>query len=323
MRLVRRAPVRATVVTVAVALVAALLGAGTAGGSTGADATLAAPRAVKVLAIGPRRGTKALHPGARGRAAHRVFLHSSATTGAVTPHPKVYVVFWGSQWAADPDHARPALTAFFAHLYGPSDKWGMVLDQYCEGLAAHTVNCGSRGQHVVHPTSSPLGGTWLDNARQAPSRATQAQIAAEAAKAAAHFGNTTQAKNVNAIYVIASAHGTHPDGFPNSDFCAWHNVTKTSAGSLGYTNLPYVPDLGPGECTTLDPTNMLDGYFSTESHEYAESVTNIWRTRGWFDTNNDEIADLCQDLDGRETLGGVSYDVQGLWSNATMSCRVK
>ena len=38
-----------------------------------------------------------------------VSLHSSALTGVVLPSPKVYLVFWGSQWSSDPAHAAAAL----------------------------------------------------------------------------------------------------------------------------------------------------------------------------------------------------------------------
>jgi hypothetical protein len=267
-----------------------------------------------------RHGIKPIAPSPAPAAGRRVYLNSAAKHGATATLPAVYLVFWGSQWSHDPAGAKPALQAFFTGLFGPADPWSNVLTQYCSGLTVGTKTCGSGGVHIVHPSATPLAGVWADNAAAAPRRATQAQIAGEAVAAAQHFGNTSKASNFDAIYVIASASGTHPDRFPNSLFCAWHSSTGSSFGNIAYTNLPYVPDLGAGACTTLSSPTLLDGYFSTETHEFAESVTDLWPLRGWLDGGGSEIADLCVALDTRETLSTGSFDVQGIWSNAAGHC---
>ncbi|HEX4703558.1 MAG TPA: hypothetical protein VH352_15630 [Pseudonocardiaceae bacterium] len=266
-------------------------------------------------------GAKSItQPAARARSANTLAVDSSASTGVVSPKPKVYLVFWGSQWSHDPAAAAPALQKFFQGLFGAKDTWGTILDQYCEGVAKGTTNCGSNGIHVTHPTASILGGAWFDNGTAAPTNATAAQIASEATRAATHFGNTTQTPNLNAQYVIASASGTHPDGFPNSGFCAYHNFTNASFGKVAFTNLPYVPDLGAGACTTIGSPTLLDGLFSTETHEYGETVTDFFPSIGWNGTNG-EIGDECIQLDSRITLTTGTFDVQGLWSNARNACR--
>ena len=253
------------------------------------------------------------------RPAMRLALQTSSVPGAVARRPAVYLVFWGNQWARDPAGAAPALQAFFEGLAGVADGWGKILRQYCQGATPGTTSCVGLGGHVRHP-SSPLGGVWFDTREPAPKRATYDDLSAEAIQAANHFGNTTQARNANAQYVIASATGTHPDGFPGSGFCAYHSSVASAFGNLAWTNLPYVPDLGAGVCTTLSDPSLLDGYFSTESHEYAESVTDLWPALGWTDRNGSEIADLCQDLDARESLSTGTFDVQGIWSNAHGRC---
>lgn len=267
-----------------------------------------------------RSGVKPVRAGAAAKLSRNTLtVRSSNTQGVVSPNPKVYLVFWGSQWSNDPSGVAPALQNFFNGLYGTADNWGTILTQYCEGVPSGTSNCGSSGTHITHPSSSILGGAWFDNTAAAPSSASQAQLAAEAAAAASHFGNTTQAPNLNAQYVIASAQGTHPDGFPNTGFCGWHDYTASSSGNLAYTNLPYVPDLGNGACTTLTNATALDGLFSTETHEYAETVTDFWPSIGW-NGRNGEIGDECQNLDRRITLSTGTFDVQGLWSNSANAC---
>ena len=235
----------------------------------------------------------------------------------------MYLVFWGSQWrssAGDPYGGAAALQTFFSNLYGSSDTWGTTLSQYCEGLRKGTTSCNGQGISVAHPSAAPLAGVWFDDAAPAPAKANSSALAGEAQAAAAHFGNTTQAPNLNAQYVIASPSGTHPDGFPNTGFCGWHSSSATPYGRVAFTNLPYVPDLGVGGCTTISPAAPLDGYFSTETHEYAETVTDFWPSNGWLATGGAEIGDLCESLDSYLTLGKQQFDVQGLWSNNAGGC---
>ena len=274
-----------------------------------------------VVSPGARLGVKPIHATqTTSPAINTLSLHSSAPTGVVSPKPKVYLVFWGSQWSSDPAGAAPALQAFFKGIHGKPDPWGKILNQYCEGLPVGTTNCGSQGTHIRHPRKrGPLAGAWFDNATAAPTNATVAQIAAEAVRGAEHFGNTTQAPNLNAEYVVASATGTHPDGFPNSGFCGWHSSTTSADGKLAYTNLPYVPVLGAGACTTIGSPTLLDGYFSTETHEYAETVTDFFPSAGWLGGGG-EIGDECVQLDAREALKTGTFDVQGLWSNSANAC---
>jgi serine protease len=268
-----------------------------------------------------RHGIKNIHA-VKGNAAG-VSLRSNSTQGAVSPAPLVYLVFWGSQWRSstgDPDDAAAALQTFFSYVYGNSDTWGTTLGQYCEGVPKGTTFCNGQGVSVAHPSAAPLAGVWFDDTAPAPSKANSSALAGEAQAAAAHFGNTTQAPNLNAQYVIASPSGTHPDGFPNSGFCGWHSSSATPYGRLAFTNLPYVPDLGVGACTTISSAAPLDGYFSTETHEYAETVTDFWPNNGWLGNGGAEIGDLCESLDSYLTLAGQQFDVQGLWSNSAGGC---
>jgi hypothetical protein len=265
-----------------------------------------------------RAGGKAIGRSSKPNTPALVSLHSSQATGAVMPTPGVYLVFWGSQWSNDPAQAASALQSLFSNLYGRSDTWGTIMDQYCEGMPTGTVTCASTATFVQHPTATLLRGVWFDNASPAPSKATASQIAGEAVAAAAQFKNTTPTPNLNAQYVIASPSGTHPDNFPHG-FCAWHSSTNSSYGNIAYTNLPYVPDLPAAACTTIGSPRPIDGYESTETHEYAESVTDPFPSNGWL-KGGAEIGDLCENLDAYLTIGKTTYDVQGLWSNATDGC---
>src|SRR5262249_61169694 len=68
-----------------------------------------------------------------------------------------------------------------------------------------------------------LAGVGTEEGVRSPAVATGHRLALEAVRAATHFGNTTAASNRNAQYVIASPHGTDPDGWIENGFCAWHD----------------------------------------------------------------------------------------------------
>src|SRR5262249_27073722 len=155
--------------------------------------------------------------------------------GVTTGAPKVYLVFWGTQWGTqstnangdmtfsnDSNGAAPRLQEMFKGLGTNGELWSGVDTQYCEGVATGTQICGNSGPPAAYPPGGePRAGGWYATSGAEPSTATQLQLGQEAVTAASHFGNTTAASNRNAQYDILSATGTHPDGFPNGGWCAW------------------------------------------------------------------------------------------------------
>src|SRR5207245_6328659 len=107
--------------------------------------------------------------------------------GVETGGDKVYLVFWGSQWTGnDPSGEAGILQSFFNGVGGSS--WNNSVTQYCQGVASGTVTCGTNGVHATNP-GNVNGGSWTDSACAAPSHPTQSQLAGDAVRAAAHFGN--------------------------------------------------------------------------------------------------------------------------------------
>ena len=271
------------------------------------------------------------------RAVDRLRLHSRKPTGPVALAPKVYLVFWGRQWSGETLGAANKLQALFRGLGGADDTWSTVMSQYCSKLpkkaAIPTPSCPAKSKHIVHSAASPLAGVWFDNATDEPDTVDGFAISGEATLAAKHFGNTKPALNKNAVYVIANAPKTLPDGFPQ--FCGYHSwVDVKKVGQVAYVNLPYVPDLPRDACTTVPNPGPLDGYTVTASHEYAETVTDFVFDSptvgmgGWWAGTGDsieEIGDLCSDavnddLSGPITLDTGTFMVEGLFSNATGTC---
>jgi serine protease len=314
--------------------------------------TIPAERAARKAALAAER----LH--AHATSASTLSAHGG-TNGVETVigQPKVYVVFYGSQWGTDTVTGRydmfsgdtqglaPRLEALYAGLGTNGEGWSSVLTQYCDGVASGTTTCAPTAVHVPYPSANVLAGVWYDNATASPSNATGNQLALEANAAAAHFGNTTQAQNRNTQYIIVSPTGTHPDGFNTStgNFCAYHDyntdpsltggAAPSTYGTFAWTNQPYLLDLG-ASCGTnyvnAGAAGTLDGVSIVAGHEYAESMTDLWPSGGWYSTSTGkENGDLCAWV-GVGGTGGAqnvafstgSFPMQATWSNATNACAI-
>jgi hypothetical protein len=288
--------------------------------------------------IAYRRGYVASHPAAAPRNTSGFASRLPYGGGAIVAGaPKVYLVFWGSQWGAastggdgyqhytgDPKHIAPVEQAFFAGLGTNSETWSGVMTQYCQGVAIGAFSCGPNTTHVGYPTGGALTGVWEDTAVASPNQATQNQIAAEAVLAATHFGNADAASNVDAQYVILSPTGTNPDNYLNSGFCAWHSATFTRTATIAYTNMPYITDVGqPCYEDAVNTNGPLDGITVVGGHEYSETITdpNPGDPAWWdlADNTGGENADKCSlglGFNGANlALSTGSFAVQPTYSN--------
>src|SRR5438132_1636205 len=142
--------------------------------------------------------------------------------GAIEQAAKVYIVWWGSQWASS-GAAQTYVSNFFSGVGGSS--WANSTTQYCQGVPSGTVQCGSSGTHPTNPTRE-LGGTWSDTSN-VPTSPTQSQIAAEASALAAHFGGVS----TTADYMVFTPSGHSENGF-GAQWCAYHS----SSGNLSYSS---------------------------------------------------------------------------------------
>ncbi len=225
--------------------------------------------------------------------------------GPVTTNPHVYVDFWGPTWntTGDPAGVASRLTAFLSSLSSGS-QWLNTTSQYTQSGGGH-----------VGPIQ--FGGTWTDTGSTPPTHPTQSQVAAEAARATAHFG--VYGLNTG-IYFIAMPHGISPSGF-GTQFCASHSTTTASGTSIAFINFPYIPDAGAScGANSVNSNGALDGVTIVAGHELAEVETDANASSGWIDSSGNEIGDKCAwtGLINIPAAGG--FPTQPLWSNATSSC---
>lgn len=269
--------------------------------------------------------------GARAAAASTTNLsyHGGTAGIGVETAPVVYVVYWGSGWASDPSGEAPYLNNFLAGIGASSgETWSKSTTQFCQGIPSGSSNCAG-GTMITQPGSifSASANVWRDTSF-APSRPRQRDLAAEAVRAAAHFGNTNPAANASVQYVIATARGRSASGF-GTQYCAWHSSVNSAYGNLAYTNLPYMTDAGAAcgqNFVNAGTAGLLDGVSIVEGHEYAETVTDQYPSSGWLDSVGAENGDKCawissgQGASANINMNGKWFAVQSLWSNATSNC---
>ncbi|GLV60290.1 hypothetical protein KDH_71100 [Dictyobacter sp. S3.2.2.5] len=242
--------------------------------------------------------------------------------GVETGADKVYLIYWGSQWNNNDPSGEAAIQQKFFNGVGGS-KWNNSVTQYCQGVATGTVTCGSSGTHATNPAGVEAG-VWYDNSSTAPSRPSQSQLASEAVKAAAHFGNTSASSNTTVQYVINTATHNSASGF-GTQYCAWHSSTSSSYGNIAYTNMPYITDAGSScgaNFVNAGSAGLTDGITIVGGHEFAETESDIYPSTGWVDSSGSENGDKCawissgQGASANVSLSTGTFPVQSLWSNA-------
>ncbi len=259
---------------------------------------------------------------------------------------KVYLVFYGTQWGTsstdangnlkftnDSAGAAGAAQQMFKGIGTNGETWSNELTQWCNGMASGATSCAAGLTHIPRQTNI-LAGVWYDNSVASPSAATAAQLAAEANKAAGHFGNTTSAANRSAYYVILSPKGTNPDNY-QGQYCAWHDYTPGSNGNMAYSNQPYNIDSGAG-CGVgfVNSPGTLDGFTMTLGHEWHEMMSDQFPAGGMSNHNSgtyagQENSDECAWIAAGSTGGAanVSFSTgtfaeQASYSNDTASCAI-
>ena len=257
--------------------------------------------------------------------------------GAVNLTPKVFIVYWGSQWVKnatdstptnDPAGLAPLQREFFSGT--DASAWGKSTLQYCSGTSGVTsTNATSCPNPFAGVTGNLVAGTWLDTSTE-PRRASQSDLAGEAQRAAVQAA--AQGINPTSVqYVIDSPTGNGPSGF-GTNYCAWHSSTTYNGALIAYTNMPYVPDAGSScgagfvSASGSEDTSANEGVTIVGGHEWAETVTDEYPNGGWLDANGAENGDKCAWIStgsgatGQTSIGGKTYVVQTLWSNAASGC---
>jgi serine protease len=280
--------------------------------------------------------------------------------GVLSGQAKVYLVFYGTQWGTQGTDANGNLTfsndaagaaaktqMMFKGIGTGAELWSAELTQWCDGstVANGATSCPATGAQYIPYQQNIFAGAWYDNSAASPSSATGTQLAQEAIKAAAHFGNTATGSNRYTYYVILSPTGTNPDNYksPTQGYCAWHDYTgdgygvTAPGGDLAFSNQPYNIDVGSScgvNFVNSGSAGTLDGYTMTLGHEWHEMMSDQFPAGGWTNhtggsyngqENSDECAWIAAGQPGGAAnivMGNGTYTEQASWSNDTGACAI-
>lgn len=260
--------------------------------------------------------------------------HLTYWGGPVMSNIQVVAVFWGPNVAAAVT-GNGAIDQFYIDITS-SQYFDALTEYYTAGITGpngtstsnQTIGHGTfAGKFTITPSLCP--GTAACTISDAQ---IQAELTNQVNNHVLPAPQTDAQGNINTYYAIyfspnvtiALAPGVN--SCVQGGFCAYHANT----GSL----LPYgvFPDFSAGGCsvqgacgsgTTLQKATIVS------SHEMAETVTDpegasasvLGPPLGWFDNSNQgEIADLCDPLDTTVSAGSVTYSVELLFSNLQNQC---
>jgi hypothetical protein len=181
-----------------------------------------------------------------------------------------------------------------------------------------TYFCNGVGTAASNKTGI-FAGVWADNTSSAPSKPRQSQLAAEAVRAAEHFGNTSASSNASMQYVIATTKNSS-SGF-GRQYCAYHSATSSTVGNVAYTNLcrtlptlapavaPISTDSAPRPASQLSPATK----WPRPSRPVSERRLAIGGAENgdkcaWISSGQGASTDI--------SLTTGTFAVQSLWSNA-------
>jgi len=217
----------------------------------------------------------------------------------VSASTRIFALWWGPA-AEFPADMQPAIESLLSHLDGST--YLSLTNQYLRGASASVTFAGS-----LHDTSDP------------PATDPSAfVIDDEACRALDAAGITPKAGDM--VFVYTSR-------FPSVDpavgaSCAWHGngtchqvqvLTAYMPNPQG-TSCANTNDFG---CNSYSSATRSLGIFT--GHELAEAITDPFG-HAWKDRNGAEIADKCFQQGCVSLRGGVSFQLQGLYSNAVHAC---
>jgi len=325
-----------TRILLALAVAAAL--AGTVGASAGSSDTGAVLTSAKHVFWGQSTAVDSA-------SSDLIWHGGNAGPGAigVEQTPAVYLVWWGSEWAAgfqtaDTDGTlyssktlQNYLNTFMANLGG--SPWAAVQTQYCRNVPTGTTSCaGIAGAEYITNPKHQLKGVWTDPTPVPENIVTLGlaenlvddPLAMEAMRASAHF-----TYDPDATYIIMTPPKTTGVG-QQAVYCGYHTQT-TSLDGLGNPyriEYSFIPWQNNGECgehnvnatSNAFGNGIFDSWSIVVGHEYSEAVTdpdNFFGTQdGWNDDTTSENADKCAWTETQNiTLGGHYFAVQPTWSN--------
>jgi hypothetical protein len=228
--------------------------------------------------------------------------------GEVLKQPKLYLIFWGSNWNTEEDKRwKGALVNTLRGMtteYGFDETYQRILHQYWDEQTE---------PHQISNTVT-VAGEWVYEGSAAPQNLTQEAVELEINTA---IETNHWVREKDAMFMLMEPSGTAwTEAFAKFTECGYHEVDRWGD----------VYGLIPDDSDKHFESGCVSGTIQhseteTASHEYAEAVTDPHPLgeKGWTNEGGWEIADICDS--GPEMLNEpLSIYVTALWGNNEKTC---
>jgi surface antigen len=240
--------------------------------------------------------------------------------GYVEHHPKIYLIFEGSEWNTNSTHkqVRTALINMFSHLAGTA--YNNILTQYTDG------NLATSPDDFVHNDVTYMGtDTVTGNVYPLFSMPDAAGIVdTEMTTQPAWYSAWSSDPNDQEFMVFPEG-GTHYDGITINGVCGEQANEQSFAVNAPNRNYAVVKFGSDDGCAGTNPTTsqIVNEDTRIAAHEYAEGATdsigNSWHTGDPSPGPGQappEVGDLCQGWSSAtEPVTGAA--VPYLWDNSS------
>jgi hypothetical protein len=235
-----------------------------------------------------RGGGRIASPAARtGACSEDITLHGNP--GTVIPRASIQFVYWGGYWTGSGQNERAAYDQAWNDVGNNAAFYGRLIEY---STAAQTIGAGTWiGSTLSNPTL--MSGVTI----------TESQI--QQGLAAELTAGSVAPLVAGRIYVVMLPPGVTSQLDETNNFAGHHAEFADPSGSglpIVYAVITYNTDTGYN-----DPLI---------SHEISESVTDPDLTTGWYDSNGNEIGDLCRFQ--YSTLDG--FPIEEIWSDKACAC---
>jgi len=193
------------------------------------------------------------------------------------------------------------------------------------GSSLYYNNTQYKNSSGNYPSSSVLGGSWVDTAAYPSGTLSDAQVQGEVTHAKQVKGWTSNIDNVFFVFTAKGENICSGSSCSFTSFCAYHGYfgSNTQYAAMPYTgtNLSAC-----GVSTSPNHDFDADSTINVTSHEQMEAATDP-HLNAWYDLVGYEIGDKCawqfgstNSQGGDVVWNGHAYEVQKEWDNARRGC---
>lgn len=269
--------------------------------------SLLQPMSAGAASLGKTHLFKTKHQASPNAGVGNLQYHGGPVMGGTA---RAYAIFW----EPSSSHVSSTYNSLILQYFGDVG-----------GSSLYHNNTQYKNSSGNYPSSSVLGGSWVDTAAYPSGTLSDAQVQSEVTHAKQVKGWTSNIDNVFFVFTAKGENICSGSSCSFTSFCAYHGYfgSNTQYAAMPYTgtNLSAC-----GVSTSPNHDFDADSTINVTSHEQMEAATDP-HLNAWYDLVGYEIGDKCawqfgstNSQGGDVVWNGHAYEVQKEWDNARRAC---